>query len=143
MTTTARFGDACDRERRAFLGSIVRVAALGLLANVGLAPSASAGTDPLRAALREQLDPAVAALGVRLPGWSRSRAEAVLLAGLDADELAALVKNDEALVSHLARRARQDFQAGRHALFEGWLLSHTELAVAVLVASPGGRSPKP
>jgi len=68
--------------------------------------------------------------------WSRARALEVLFGSLPAGQVELTIASPEALRRHLAERSSQDFDADRTRLLDGWRLSESEIAVAILTA-PG------
>jgi hypothetical protein len=76
---------------------------------------------------------------LRLDDWSRQRALEHLLLDLSPGQLAAILSDNAALLDHLERLQRGDLKRGRLHLVDGWLLSATEISVAVLVAARSAR----
>jgi hypothetical protein len=77
---------------------------------------------------------AAAAARLASPDWTRSRAALHLFDGASQLQILSLLSRPSALRAHLDERQRRDFQGGRTMVREGWILSETEIAVAVLVA---------
>lgn len=66
-------------------------------------------------------------------GLDAEAALALLRAGEPAGKLYALTWNHRLMRSYVGGRRERDFAAGRTRFVDGWLLSETELAAAVLV----------
>lgn len=119
--------------RRRFAAQAGRVvlAGLGLAAAAGSLACGGAGDgDPLIAALRSlPARRSDAAAVARSLGWSAERARAVL------DLAPAALEEPARFQAALGRRIRGDFVAGRVVSADGWRLSETEAAAAVLLAA--------
>jgi hypothetical protein len=127
--------------RRTLLVSLA--AAIGGLAAAPFAPIAIWNWIPLHrqwidrrltAALRE----VTTGSGSDLPGsagtdWSRRRAVSRIAGDASHLELEAVLADEHALRNHLEQLQQQDFRTGLTQLHDGWLLSETEIAVAVLL----------
>jgi hypothetical protein len=131
------------RDPRVGRRGFVAAAALGVVALLAAplslwrrVPGAAEWMDrSLERALRALVGADVAAAaGIASPDWTRSRAARHLVGGASQLDLWLLLWSPSALRAHLDDLARGDFQSGRTMLRGGWVLSETEIAVAVLLA---------
>jgi hypothetical protein len=127
--------------RRAFLVGLA--ATIGGLAALGVAPSSVWSWLPFH---RRWLDRRLtAALRRAVPGsdagladaagrdWARSDALDRLVGDVSPLALELALADDASLRTWLGERERKDFRAGRTREWDGWILSETEVAVAVLL----------
>jgi hypothetical protein len=72
-------------------------------------------------------------------GWTRSRALRQLVGTQSPFELAPILSDGSELSALLAMQQQEDFQTGRVAVLGGWVLSETEISVAVLLGNRAGQ----
>jgi hypothetical protein len=133
MKTPLRVG------RRAFVAAAALAAVAFLAAPLTLCrrvPGHAEWIDrKLEVALRALVGADVAAAAMLAsPDWTRSRAALHLVGGASQLQILSLFSRPSALRAHLADLQRRDFQEGRTMVRKGWVLSETEIAVAVLLA---------
>jgi hypothetical protein len=66
-------------------------------------------------------------------GWSRDGALERLVEGRSPLQIARAFADEESMRAFLAERRDEDFRTGRVEFLEGWLLSESEISVAVLL----------
>jgi len=127
--------------RRRFLALAARGAAAGAaLLAAPLALARPKGAEWLERRLARALrslvgdDAVVAAAALARPGYSRRRAVEHLLGPDPSPKLLRLFASSASLRAHLAEASRRDFREGRSLVSGSWILSETEVAVAVLLA---------
>jgi len=132
---------ACWRVRRrsfliaSFIGAGLLALAFLPLRFIRSIPGQDTWADArLSLALRELVPPSVEPPDTRGLGWSREYARERLVGDLSYLGLVATLRDPQALRAALAERERDDFREDRVRALGGWLLSETELAVAVLLS---------
>lgn len=126
-------------KRRSLVGGLVGSLAAGLGALVTLSPSARPRLDPAGKAARE----AARAVGrCYLRTQPSARQVAALLAGLRPDARLEPIPRGAGLGRAVRDRAvRDDFRNGRVLELDGWIVSHTEVALGLAAvlqpAAPG------